>query len=125
MRMEVRPYFKPQNAVSHTGAKSGSVLGGAAPNNRGLRLRIFEDQFRGSGGPIGGSFRILDVGDGKHAERLAGLLGQATDAGEVLRLIRQQQPQCVNVVNANILVVEAEETPAAPAALPHHSEDTA
>jgi hypothetical protein len=51
-------------------------------------------------------FKILDVGDNNHSPFLEALLGQVTDADKVLRVIRQQHPQCVNVVNANILVVE-------------------
>src|SRR5437879_127310 len=83
IRMEVRSSFKPRNAVSQTGAKRGLILGGATDANRGLRLRILQDQPRGVGGPISGPFYILSAGDNKHAESLSTLLGQATDAAEV------------------------------------------
>jgi hypothetical protein len=43
------------------------------------------------------------------------LLGQATDAAEVMRTIRQEYPQCVNVVSANILILEKEEASSSPA----------
>jgi hypothetical protein len=111
--MEVRSGYKPRNAVSQTGAKTGRVLGGAAQSNRGLRLLILQDQARNTGGPISGRFHILNAGDNKHADSLGTLLGQATDAGEVIRTIRQEHPQCVNIVNANILIVEKEEVSAA------------
>ena len=81
--------------MSHTGAKMGQVLEGAAPINRGLRLLIFQDQPRSAGGPICGGFRILDAGDNKHADSLSILVGQATDAAEVIRTIRQEYPQCI------------------------------
>ena len=98
--------YQPPNTVSQTGAKTGCILCGAAPNNTGLRLRILHDQPRGQGGPIQGSFQILNVGDNKHAEFLEGLLGRATDAEEVVRLIRRKYPGCVSIVNASILVLE-------------------
>jgi hypothetical protein len=111
--MEVRSGFKPRNAVSQTGAKTGRVLSGAAQSNRGLRLLILQDQPRSPGGPISGRFHILSAGDNKHADSLTALLGQATDAEEVIRTIRQEHPQCVNIVNANILIVEKEEAASA------------
>ena len=98
--------YQPRNAVSQTGAKTGCILCGAAPNNTGLRLRLLQDQPKGQGGPIGGSFQILDVGNNKHSEFLEGLLGRTTDAEEVVRLIRREHPGCVSIVNANILVRE-------------------
>ncbi|SRR6266851_3937067 len=111
--MDVRSGFKSRNAVSQTGAKTGRVLGGATQSNRGLRLLILQDQSRGTGGPISGRFHILNAGDNKHADSLSTLLGRATDAEEVIRTIRREHPQCVNVVNANILIVEKEEASAA------------
>jgi hypothetical protein len=98
--------YQPRNAVSQTGAKMGCILCGAAPNNTGLRLRILQDQARGRDGPISGSFQILSVGDSKYSESLEGLLGRATDAEEVVRLIRREHPGCVSIVNANILILE-------------------
>lgn len=106
---------QPRNAVSQTGAKSGCILCGAGPNNTGLRLRILQDQPRGEGGPLRGSFQILNVGDNKYSEFLEGLLGRATDAEEVVRLIRREHPGCVSIVNANILVLEEGSASAAPA----------
>jgi hypothetical protein len=111
--MDVGSGFKPRNAVSQTGAKAGRVLGGAAHSNHGLRLLISQDQARGTGGPISGRFHILNAGDNKHADSLSTLLGQPTDAEEVIRTIRREYPQCINVVNANILIVEKEEASSA------------
>ena len=54
----------------------------------------------------GRAFVILDVGDNKHSEALRPLIGRATDAAEVLRLIRKESPGCVSVANANILISE-------------------
>jgi hypothetical protein len=86
-------------------------------SNRGLRLQISQDQARGHDGPIQGSFVILDVGDNVHSQSLRPLLHRATDAGEVLGVIRQRHAGCVNVANANILVPEAlEGEPATPGA---------
>jgi hypothetical protein len=65
-----------------------------------------QEQARGHDGPIRGRFVILGVGDNKHSPALAALLGRATDAGEVLALIRREHEACVSVVNTNILVVE-------------------
>jgi hypothetical protein len=101
--------YQPRNAVSQTGAKTGCILCGAAPNNTGLRLRILQDQPRGQGGALSGSFQILNVGDNKYAEFLEGLLGRATDAEEVVRTIRREYRQCVSIVNTNVLIVEKEE----------------
>ena len=98
--------YQPRNAVSQTGARTGCILCGAAPNNTGLRLRILQDHLKGQGGPLGGPFQILDVGNNKHSEFLEGLLGRTTNAEEVVRLIRREHPGCVSIVNANILVLE-------------------
>jgi hypothetical protein len=91
-----------------TGARAGSTLLGTGSSNRGLRVRIMQDQPRGHGGPILGRFEILDPGDNKHADVLRDLLGATTDAESLLRLLRRGYPQCVNVANANILAIETD-----------------
>jgi hypothetical protein len=77
-----------------------------APGNQGLRLQVLEPQARGGAGPIKGRFVLLDAGDNKHAGALRELVGQVTDAQEVLRLIRETSPACLSVVNTNILALE-------------------
>src|SRR5437899_9556447 len=104
--MAVPSEYRPRNAVSQTGGRAGSIVCGAAPSNNGLRLRVLQDQPRGQSGPIQGSFQILNAGDNKYSEFLQGLLGRATDAEEVVRLIRREHPMCVSIVNPNILVLE-------------------
>lgn len=96
---------KPSSVVDN-GAAAGGVLRGAGMNNQGLRLRISQDQARGQSGPIRGDFVILEVGDNIHAATLARLVQRTTDAQEVVHIIRQAHPACVNVANANILIVE-------------------
>ncbi len=103
--------FRPRNTVDKIGAKTGCILRGTVRQNKGLRLRIFQDQIRGPGGPIQGRFEILAVGDNKHAPFLEGLLGRPTDAEEVLRILRQESVACVSVVNANILTIETGNDP--------------
>ena len=110
--------FRPARAVSQTGARTGCILGGATKSNRGLRLRVLQDQARGSDGPIVGAFHILNVGDNPHSESLGTLLGQATDAEKVVCTIRRVHPQCINIVNANILILEEEPAGCALAVLP-------
>jgi hypothetical protein len=112
--------YQPRNAVSQTGAKTGCILCGAGANNTGLRLRILQDQPRSQGGPIRGSFQILNVGDNKYSEFLEGLLGRATDAEEVVRLIRREHPGCVSIVNANILILEVVSASSAPSSHGNH-----
>ena len=92
--------------VSTLGAVAGSVLCGAGVNNRGLRLRVFQDQEKGHDGPIRGLFVILDAGSNMHSPALADLLHSETDAQEVLGIIRERHPGCVSVANANILAPE-------------------
>lgn len=92
--------------VSQLGAPAGSILRGAASGNHGLRLRILQNQSRGDTGAIRGGFVILNVGDNKHSESLQPLLGEVTDAVEVIKLLRQYHPGCVSVANANILASE-------------------
>ena|ERR1700730_11256318 len=106
--MEFVSRFTARNAVSKIGAQAGCVLEGSARNNKGLRLKVLQAQARGHGGPIVGIFHILDVGDNKYSEILAELIGRTTDAGEILRMIRLEHPQCVNVVNANVLIAHKE-----------------
>jgi hypothetical protein len=92
-----------RSRVSVTGARAGAILVGVAPHNEGIRLRILQDQPRSGGGPIQGSFQILDVGDNKHSDSLRELLGVTTDATAVVSIIRRTHRSCVNIVNANIL----------------------
>jgi hypothetical protein len=40
---------------------------------------------------------------------VSGLVGEVTDAQEVLQLIREQSPSCISVVNTNLLAVEREQ----------------
>jgi hypothetical protein len=101
-------FLRPRNTVDRTGAATGCILCGAAPHNKGLRLRIVQSQAPGHGGAIQGSFEIIDAGDNKHAPFLEALVGKPTDAAEVLRIIRQENAMCVSVVNANSLTVETE-----------------
>jgi hypothetical protein len=103
------------DTVYHRGAPAGCVLCGVAPNNRGLRLRPAQDQQPRRDGPIAGPFVILDAGDNKHAGALRGLLHRATDAGEVLAVLRARHPVCVSVVNAATLAVEQGAEAGAPA----------
>jgi hypothetical protein len=100
--------LKPQrnDSVEKRGADAGSVLRGAIPANQGLRLRIMQRQMRGDVGPLRGPFLLMDAGDNKHADALAGLVGKLTEAAEVLRAIREASPGCVSVVNVNILAAE-------------------
>jgi hypothetical protein len=65
-----------------------------------------QDQPRGTDGPISGGFAIVQVGDNLHSGALEALLDKVTDAAAVVRTIRRKHPGCVNVVNANILVVK-------------------
>jgi hypothetical protein len=94
--------------VSDTGARSGCILRGVVPHNEGIRLRIMQDQSKGTTGPIQGRFEILDVGNNKHANSLLELVGRTTDAEAVLTILRRTYASCVSVVNANILTVEEE-----------------
>jgi hypothetical protein len=98
--------FPRPNVVSRTGAGAGCILVGTAPHNQGFRIKVFDAQCRGDGGPVHGRFQILALGDNRHADSLGGLLGQVTDAGKVLGIIRRTHPACVSVVNANTLAVE-------------------
>jgi hypothetical protein len=93
-------------SVNRCGAAAGCVLRGSGGNNRGLRLRVLQEQPRGHDGPLRGQFVILDVGDNLHAQALGALAGRVTDAGEVLRAIRPLHPGCVSVANTNHLALE-------------------
>jgi hypothetical protein len=97
---------RPADCVNSTGAAAGSVLRGVVPSNEGLRLRLLQDQPEGLDGPLQGRFVILDTGTNKHAASLGPLLHTETDAAEVLAVLRRGSPQCVSVVNTNILAAE-------------------
>jgi hypothetical protein len=99
---------RPRSVSTH-GAMSACVLRGAGKNNQGLRLRVQQAQTRENDGPIKGSFVILDAGYNLHTESLSTLLHQVTSAEKVAGLIRRQHAACVNVVNANILVLEEDQ----------------
>lgn len=96
-------------ATSTHGAGAGSILRGFGLHNLGIRVRVAEDQKPGSAGPITGRFMILDVGNNMHSGALHELLDVLTDAEQVVRVIRQDHPSCVSVVNVNILTLEGDE----------------
>ncbi|HZU35673.1 MAG TPA: hypothetical protein VFA18_07190 [Gemmataceae bacterium] len=91
------------SSVSRTGAEAGAVLEGMVKSNAGMRIRIHQRQARRDWGPIEGPFEILEAGDNIHAETLAELVGQRVDAVTLLQLTRRQHPNCINIVNANIV----------------------
>jgi len=93
-------------SIHDSGAVAGCILCGIGGNNRGLRLRVLQDQPKGAWGPLAGRFVILDAGENKHTQSLEALVGQVTDAQEVLRVLRQVHPGCVSVTNTNLLVKE-------------------
>ena len=93
-------------SVNRCGAATGCVLRGSSGNNRGLRLRVLQEQPRGHDGPLRGQFVVLAAGDNKHSQALGELAGRVTDAEEVLRAIRRLHPGCVSVANANHLALE-------------------
>jgi hypothetical protein len=98
--------FLLQNTVGATGAPAGCVLRGIKPHNHGVRIAIFHGQARGEGGPVRGVFRLLDAGANQHSEKLSGYLGMEMTADEMLHIVREEHPMCVNPVNANGLAVE-------------------
>jgi hypothetical protein len=100
------PIAKPQRSVGRLGAAADSVLRGVGENNQGILLRSAQAQARGHDGPIQGPFVIFDLGSNRHSETLIPLLNKVTNAQEVLALLRQKHPTCVNVVNASSLAVE-------------------
>jgi len=109
-------FFPPRKSirsVGRSGADADAVLCGVAEHNQGIRLRVLQAQARGNEGPIQGPFVLLDAGNNRHSAVLEPLLNQATDAAQVVTLLRQKHPNCVNVVNANSLVLESE-VPAQP-----------
>ena len=106
------PLAKPQRSVGRLGAEPDSVLRGVGENNQGLLLRSTQAQSRGHDGPIQGPFVIFDAGDNRHTETLTPLLNKVTNAQEVLALLRQKHPTCVNVVNASSLTVDSGPAPA-------------
>ena len=110
------PHAKPQRSVGRLGAEADSILRGVAENNQGLLLRLSQAQSRGHDGPIEGPFVIFDAGVNRHTETLIPLLNKVTNAQEVLALLRQKHPTCVNVVNASTLTVETDPPSASEAA---------
>jgi hypothetical protein len=71
------------------------VLFGTSPSNAGLCIRLTQAQPPGGWGPVGGRFEILDAGSNMHSPVLERLIGKATDAAQVLELIRRQHPACI------------------------------
>ena len=94
---------------AHPGARrSRDDLRGCGAHNKGLRLRVLQDQARGNEGAVRGRFLILDAGDNVNSPSLGPLVERVTDAEAVLGVIRRERPGCVSVVNANSLVLDQE-----------------
>jgi hypothetical protein len=92
--------------VDQSGAAAGSMLVGSGLNNQGLRLRVLQEQAKGQGGAVRGSFVILDVGNNMYSESLKSLLHKETDAEKVMDVLYRRHAGCANAANKNILVLE-------------------
>src|SRR4051812_25321723 len=106
--------------VSKRGAPAEAILRGSGISNQGLRVRVLQEQPKGKDGPIEGPFVILDVGKNRHSQALAPLVNQVTDSQTVLQIIRKEHPACVNAVNANILVLDTDQSLTASASEAEH-----
>lgn len=93
-------------SVQISGAPAGRVLRGYGAHNRGVRLRVLQEQQPGRVGPVAGRFVLLDAGNNVNSSALAALAGRETDAAEVLAAARRLRPSCVSVANAAALALE-------------------
>jgi hypothetical protein len=96
-----------RHLVSRRGAQAGAIVRGCGIFNRGLRVQVLQEQPREHEGPLHGRFIILDVGENAHSDALIPLVNEETDAEQVLRVIREEHPACISVVNARSLYVES------------------
>jgi len=102
MNRRGRPQYK---AVHLTGAAPGAILTGLVRSNEGLRIRVTQPQTSHDWGPINGPFELLSAGQNMHSAALTPLVGQMLNAGQLLEICRRQHPNCISIVNANILRV--------------------
>jgi len=98
----------PPGTVKETGAERGQILVGIdeEPLNRGLRIRVHDDQAK-VGGRIEGSFDLLDASDGTYAKYLANHVGKRfNNAAELIEEIwnaGEGAKNCRHILNRNKL----------------------
>ena len=60
---------------------AGCILHGVGLNNQGVRLKVLQEQAKGSEGAVKGHFEILDVGENIHSKSLEDLLERVQKVG--------------------------------------------
>jgi hypothetical protein len=77
----------PRSIFCNEGAKAGDRVVGLHPKNRGLILKLRQDQLRGESGSVKGRFDVIEAGDGDYADYIAGFIGQTLNASEMTEML--------------------------------------
>ena len=100
------------NSIQWTGAQVGDLVEGLEIVNRGMVLKLKQEQSKGSSGPLIGRFELIEAGTGEYAEHLANFLGQTYSArdfiDQLLERINQNSKRplkTIQIFNCNLLGV--------------------
>ena len=74
-------------SILFTGAVALSLVEGMTDKNRGLILKIKQEQNKGENGWIKGRFEIIDAGTGYYAEQIRPLVGQTMNAADMIEKV--------------------------------------
>ena len=80
-------------SILFTGAKTGSLARGLRKGNRGLILKLLQDQPVHENGWVKGRFVVLEAGDGTYGAYLKAFVGRTVTVGEI-------QPGLLEAINA-------------------------
>jgi hypothetical protein len=97
------------DCVKYTGAQADSILIGISKLNKGLLIRVEQEQEK-SGSRIEGKFTLLDPGDGLYYEILQNFTGKTfATAADLMEQIRSNGGEkCTHILNRGCLRVSAE-----------------
>lgn len=102
-------------SILFTGADVGDVVEGLKTANRGLILRLKQEQPKGHSGRLIGRFEILSSGGGDYGEHLREFVGQSFSCRDLIdqllekiNLNRKKPLKTLQIFNCNILGVKGE-----------------
>ncbi len=77
-------------SIVFTGAEVSDIVEGLEPVNRGMRLRLKQEQVKGNSAQLIGRFQLLEEGQGEYASYLTEFVGETHSAKDFIELLLER-----------------------------------